>query len=95
MPENFPFRQNPRRGYRITSYNVCYTKLLRALEKFFFHAHSLDIPQKFLEMPYWKDFKVLTKKIKALLEYPQNSLERLVLFIAEIFSFQGEALLFV
>ncbi len=65
-----------------------------ALEKFFFHTHSLDIPQKFLEMPYWKDFKVLIKKIRALLEYPQNSLERLVLFIAEIFSFQGEALLF-
>ena len=65
-----------------------------ALEKLFFRKQDLNIPEKFKVSNYWEDFLSLVKKLRALLEYPQNSLERLVLFIAEVFSFQGEALIF-
>ncbi|WP_319371483.1 ATP-dependent helicase [uncultured Ilyobacter sp.] len=65
------------------------------LEKIFYRRDELTIPEKFISASWWKIFEKNLKKIKLLLEFPQNSLEKLLLFIGDIYSFEADQLLLI
>jgi DNA helicase-2/ATP-dependent DNA helicase PcrA len=66
-----------------------------ALEKLFYRREELNIPEKFTSSSWWESFEKNLKKLRVLLEFPQNSLEKLLLFIGDIYSFQVEQLLLI
>ncbi|WP_320045649.1 ATP-dependent helicase [uncultured Ilyobacter sp.] len=65
------------------------------LEKIFYRRDELTIPEKFTTVSWWKNFEKNLKKLKLLLEFPQNSLEKLLLFIGDIYSFDADQLLLI
>lgn len=66
-----------------------------ALEKLFYSREELNIPEKFTSENWWDGFEKNLKKLGVLLQFPQNSLEKLLLFIGDIYSFQAEQLLLI
>ncbi len=66
-----------------------------SLEKLFFDVENLKKPDEIMEGESWKEVEKINKKIKVLLEFPQNSLERLLLFIGDLFNFDIEEQLFL
>ncbi len=66
-----------------------------ALEKLFYRREELAISQKFTSSSWWNIFEKNLKKLKVLLEFPQNSLEKLLLFIGDLYSFQADQLLLI
>ncbi|WP_321329576.1 ATP-dependent helicase [uncultured Ilyobacter sp.] len=65
------------------------------LENIFYKRDELAIPEKFTTASWWVHFEKNLKKLKLLLEFPQNSLEKLLLFIGDIYSFEADQLLLI
>jgi len=65
------------------------------LENIFYRRNDLNIPEKFTTASWWINFEKNIKKLKLLLEFPQNSLEKLLLFIGDIYSFEADQLLLI
>lgn len=64
-------------------------------ERLFFNNEELVVPKEIKENIKWESFLKNIKKIKLLLEFPQNSLERLLLFSSEILNFDVEQQLLI
>ena len=64
-------------------------------ERLFFNSEELVVPKEVKENIKWENFLKNIKKIKILLEFPQNSLERLLLFSSEILNFDVEQQLLI
>ncbi len=74
-----------------------FTDYLRGidLERLFYRRNDLTISEKFTSAYWWNSFEKNLKKIKVLLEFPQNSLEKLLLFIGDLYSFEADQLLLI
>jgi len=66
-----------------------------SMENLFFSTENLVIPEEIKGGEHWESFAKNIRKVKILLEFPQNSLERLLLFSGEIFNFTTEQQLLV
>ncbi len=81
---------DPERDARIISYLEGVS-----MEKLFFSMEELAIPEEIEGEDLWDGISKNIRKIKVLLEFPQNSLERLLLFSGEIFNFTAEQQLLI
>lgn len=52
--------------------------------------HPRDIPEPLLKTKIWEDFKSKLDIVRGLLEYPLNSVEKLILFVADKLQFEKE-----
>lgn len=66
-----------------------------SMEKLFFSWEELQVPKDIEESQLWESFQKNIKKIKVLLEFPQNSLERLLMFSGEVLNFNAEQQLLI
>lgn len=65
-----------------------------SLEKLFF-GEDEGVPLEIAQGEIWEEFQLIRRKIRVLLEFPQNSLERLLLFSGEVFGFTSEQQLLI
>ena len=66
-----------------------------SMEKLFFSMEEVKVPKDIEGSELWEGFLKNIRKIKVLLEFPQNSLERLLLFAGEVFDFNNEQQLLI
>ncbi|GLI57430.1 DNA helicase [Propionigenium maris DSM 9537] len=76
------------------------SKLMRylegiSMEKLFFSQDELNISEEMKNNEHWEEISKNIRRMKILLEFPQNSLERLLLFSGEIFNFTAEQQLLI
>lgn len=66
-----------------------------SMEMVLYDIDNLNTPNDILESKVWREFFKVLKETKYILEFPQNSLERLILFIGDIYKLDSEQQLLI